>query len=197
MQGKVVIIHVTSLGHDGPFPTLHDLKETYNHLNTSPTSCPFEVVLVASDDWYLSTSRYATPFPEALFTQICQDMPWLSVPFQDRRASQHIVHRLGLAGLVPCWFTLIDSSGRLLKRDVSHSVQTYGPEGFPFSDQRTDEIDSEDERALENLSLVSLLASSDRDYLINNEGSKVRIILNTRASALCLLYHLFMLYMID
>uniref|UniRef100_A0A164U6I8 protein-disulfide reductase n=2 Tax=Daucus carota subsp. sativus TaxID=79200 RepID=A0A164U6I8_DAUCS len=52
--------------------------------------------------------------------------------------------------------------------------QAYGAAGYPFSKQKIERLISQDDRARYYPSLTALLASPQRDYLINNKGHKMK-----------------------
>lgn len=68
---------------------------------------------------------------------------------------------------------IVDSTGIILQCRDYIIFDKYGALGYPFSEERINYLNSEDEGASRQPSLKKLLASPERDYLISNKGDKV------------------------
>ncbi|KAL6493828.1 hypothetical protein OROGR_031737 [Orobanche gracilis] len=72
-------------------------------------------------------------------------------------------------------WTTIPFSDTMSTHDSMSLFQEYGAEGYPFSDERIDTLISNDNTLGAHPSLRLILASPERDYLINNKWHKVSI----------------------
>ncbi|KAL6499872.1 hypothetical protein OROGR_027782 [Orobanche gracilis] len=106
-------------------------------------------------------------------------MPWTAVPFFDSEtrellancfvASEHGGYH------IPSSF-VISNTGVVLQHDARPIFRIFGADAYPFSDERIERLILEDDLFRElRLSLKALLASPERDYVINNKGHKVNI----------------------
>ncbi|KAL6573908.1 hypothetical protein OROHE_001450 [Orobanche hederae] len=178
LQGKVIVLHFEQIdssctGRDSITSwkkniTRQHLVDIYTELKSS--GCPFEVVFVAVDD-------YSDDINDHFYGEF-SSMPWTTIPFSDTMsrvhlaqsfvASQHASHNS--PSLI-----VISDKGIILQHDSMSLFQEYGAEGYPFSDERIDTLISEDNALGAHPSLRLILASPERDYLINNKGHKVSI----------------------
>lgn len=177
LQGKVIVLHFEPLSLSLDFSRTgldpitswrnnrQHLVDIYTELKSS--SYPFEVVFVAFDDFNDISHRFYQEF---------SSMPWTAIPILDTMSRIHIAQHFipSERRYSPSSF-VISNRGLILQHDSMSLFQEYGAEGYPFSDQRIDTIISKDNVLGAHPSLRPLLASPERDYLINNKGHRVSI----------------------
>ncbi|KAL1816022.1 probable nucleoredoxin 1 [Daucus carota subsp. sativus] len=179
LVGKVIVLHFVSLvkGHDNLIPD-PDLIDIYKKLEPKGG---FEVVFVAVGDGLTcldtreSTSTYSTP--QQCFEEIFSTMPWTAIPFSDLKSRNRLEKLFCIVSdtrleMEPISF-VIDSRGVVLQADATQVFSMYGSAGYPFTKQRLKCLDHEDYVTMEQLSVSTLLASPQRDYVITNKGDQV------------------------
>lgn len=143
------------------------LLDVYNKLQPAGG---FEIVFVAitcdTDDIYSDYTKHQ-------FSQ----MPWPAIPLSDFKSREHLQTIFGVSSpqnpSSPPSF-IIDPRGVVLQSRSSHLFARYGAAGFPFTRERIEFLDSEDNVArMQPVSIQKLLASPQRDYLIDNDGDEV------------------------
>lgn len=135
------------------------LVEVYEELSSKSN---FEVVLVSSDD------------SDEDFNEYFSKMPWLAIPFSDLASSARLKDLFKVKG-IPC-LVILDEVGKVLSGHGVKFIRDYEAEAYPFTQERIDLLKEREEAAKKDQSLRSLLVSKSRDFLISNDGSKVKII---------------------
>lgn len=168
LAGKVIILYFMTLSHDlrvslerNPYTSL--LRDIYNHFSHSRR---IEIVFIAFDD--ANGEVYRKHF-EDTFSR----MPWTAIPFSDVMCRRSLARNFYINNTTTLF--VVDSTGTVLQRDAKSIVNDYGVLGFPFSDERIKALDAEDDAAVQQPSLMTLLGSPQRDYVITNKGEKVPI----------------------
>lgn len=167
-------------GHYNSRPNQH-LIDIYKKLEPKGG---FEVVFVAVGDGLTcldtreSTSTYSTS--QQHFEDIFSTMPWTAIPFSDLKSRKRlekmfVIVRDTRLEMLPVSF-VIDSRGVVLLDDATQVFSVYGSAGYPFTKERLKCLDYEDNVTLEQLSISTLLASPERDYVITNKGDQVYIL---------------------
>ncbi|WOH08128.1 hypothetical protein DCAR_0727565 [Daucus carota subsp. sativus] len=168
LAGKVVIIYFVSLSLHIRARSVEEydtifLTNIYNYLRSSRD---IEIVLVAIDDENEGECKKR-------FEDIFSRMPWIAIPFSD------VICRRSLAANfhvnVTTTMFVVNSNGTVLQDDAKFLIEDYGVQGFPFSDDRIKILDATDEADIQHPSLITLLGSPQRDYVITNKGEKVPI----------------------
>ncbi|KAJ8758639.1 hypothetical protein K2173_000360 [Erythroxylum novogranatense] len=99
-------------------------------------------------------------------------MPWLAVPFDPvlhKRLSDmcRIDH-------IPSLISL-SSDGIPVTEDLIKLIEDYGPEAFPFTRKRREELKIMDEAKREGGSIERLLMHEGRNYLVDRDAKKILI----------------------
>ncbi|XP_063937347.1 probable nucleoredoxin 1 isoform X3 [Daucus carota subsp. sativus] len=168
LEPKVVVLHFEYLTPDYNttwLSTAH-LTDIYNEL-LSDVDRPFEVVFIAVGDG-----------KEDEFRDMFCSMPWTAVPFSDSVARKQLAKKFIASesrGFDAPASIVISNTGVIMQHNAISLFQAYGAAGYPFSKQKIEHLISQDDRARYYPSLTALLASPQRDYLINNKGHKVNI----------------------
>lgn len=158
LERKTVGLYFAMAAHKGCLSFTKRLMEVYEKLKEKGES--FEVVFVSLDD-------------EAQdFKDIFDIMPWLALPFKDKNCDRLMKYFevRGVPRLV-----VIGPDGKTLQSDVVESVEEHGSEAYPFTLEKFAELSEIEKAKIEAQTLESLLVSSDRDYVISKDGSKVPI----------------------
>lgn len=136
----------------------------------------FEVILVAVEDPCFTPIPSHTP-PEAheVFESIFSQLPWTAIPFSDLACRKRIARKCGISEIGFSYPTsvLLDTKGMVLNCKKCWLFERYGTQGYPFTDERINFLDSEDDAAIKQPTLDLLLGSPERDYLITNKGDRV------------------------
>ncbi|XP_002965590.2 probable nucleoredoxin 1 [Selaginella moellendorffii] len=99
---------------------------------------------------------------------------WMAVPLEDSATRESLLKDLR-SGAGIFHLAVIGEDGEVLTQDGLDVIYKWGAEGFPFSDERIQALEKEAEERKANQSLKSLLVSPDRDFVIANDGSKVKV----------------------
>lgn len=173
----VVVIYFDSV-LDMDMGFLGHLMDTYSKLQHKSG---FEVVFVNVDDAVDSFSGEIsrTPSqggPEQQSEEVFSLMPWTAIPLSDITTRNCLKRRFGVPEKLYIGTpVVVDSTGLVLQSHAYTIFRNYGAQGYPFTDERLDFLESEDDAAARQPSLKALLASPERDYLISNKGDKVMI----------------------
>ncbi|KAL8114913.1 putative nucleoredoxin 1 [Apium graveolens] len=137
----------------------------------------FEVVFVAvkvdADHDHVLHRDYCKGIEEEIFSL----RPWTAIPLSDVPSEKSLQKRgfPDISGDIPA-VLIVDSAGMVLQcHDAYYILELYGALGYPFSDERINYLQSEDDAIAMQPSLKNLLASSQRDYVISNKGDKIPI----------------------
>lgn len=133
----------------------------------------FEVVFVAISDGNEEESKKR-------FEDRFSCMPWTAIPFSDVACRKSLQTNFFVNDETALF--VVDSNGMVLQRHAVYSIQDYGVMGFPFSDERIKVLNAEDDAAIQQPSLITLLGSPQRDYVITNKGEKVCFLYVTKPS---------------
>ncbi|GFP80095.1 probable nucleoredoxin 1 [Phtheirospermum japonicum] len=121
----------------------------------------FEIVFVPSE---VDNESF-----EAFFS----NMPWLAIPFSDSETCKHL-DELFKVNVIP-HLVIVDQNGEVLTDNGKEVIEDYGAQGYPFTPQRFEEIKEQQNKAMLNQSLKSLLVSHSRDYVVTSDGNKVSV----------------------
>ena len=141
----------------------------------------FEIVFVIVRD--ADFSQYFKQIPTTAhkhFLQTFPSMPWPAIPLSDRKTCKRLETFFAISGDVHTSprSIIIDPTGVVLHCDPTPLFLRYGAAAFPFTSDRIQFLDSEDDVIKKQPpSVKELLASSERDFLINNKGEQVYILL--------------------
>ncbi|WZZ24325.1 hypothetical protein YC2023_007726 [Brassica napus] len=107
-----------------------------------------------------------------LFYEHFWSMPWLAVPFslslRNKLTDKYRVARIpSLVPLFPGEISVAD--------DVIGLIEDYGPEAFPFTKKRKEELKAIDESKCVGGQLEKLLTHESRSYVVSRNGSKVLV----------------------
>lgn len=168
LAGKVIILYFVSLSSH-PLARLFEkcdtsrLLKVYKYLQHNHA---FEVVFVAISDGNEEESKKR-------FEDIFSCMPWTAIPFSDVVCRKNLQTNFLVNDETTSF--VVDSNGMVLQQNAIYLIKNYGVLGFPFSDERIKVLDAEDDAAVQQPSLMTLLGSPQRDYVITNKGEKVPI----------------------
>lgn len=109
---------------------------------------------------------------ETLFYEHFWCMPWLAVPFRvslrNKLREKYKIARIpSLLPLCPDELSVDD--------DVIGLVEDYGPEAFPFTKKRREELKAIDDAKCVGGQLEKLLTHESRDFVVSRDGSKVQV----------------------
>ncbi|KAK1355426.1 hypothetical protein POM88_048682 [Heracleum sosnowskyi] len=178
LVGKLVVIYFVSLHcyFDSEDRNLtKSLADAYNGLKSK--NC-FEVVLVVVDDVGTSDGGFEDPSLQEKFKDIVSGCPsWLAIPFSDVTSRMRLKRKFGIFHrLFDAEVFHIDSTGRLLDSSfLEDLIQIFGSVAYPFEHERATVLNYQDKVASGLFSLKALLGSSERDFVISNEGDEVPI----------------------
>lgn len=98
-------------------------------------------------------------------------MPWLAIPFSDSDNRDSLNDLFDVGGIP--YLVVLDVTGKVLTSNGVQVVRDHGPEGYPFTAERIQELEQEQEAAKKNQTLRSLLVSPSRDFVITKDKNKV------------------------
>jgi len=134
------------------------LATVYDELVGSGKS--FEIVFVSSDSDEDSWHEYHS------------EMPWLSMPFEDRDSKDAASNKYGVSG-IPTLVLLDGKTGKIISKNARSLITDVGPLGFPYTEAAV-------ENARNEIAAARVEAASQFKYLKNmkivgHDGSHVTI----------------------
>lgn len=133
-----------------------NLIEVYTELSTKGD---FEVIFVSADE------------DEESFNAYFSKMPWLAIPFSGSEARKRLDEQFKVMGIPH--LVLLDDNGKVLTQEGVEIIREYGEEGYPFTSEKIQELKDLEEKAKEEQSIKTILASRSRDFVVTLDGSKV------------------------
>ncbi|XP_074377658.1 putative nucleoredoxin 1 [Apium graveolens] len=162
LAGKIIVLHFVSLvnGYNNWNSNTTDLVDIYNKLEPKGG---FEVIFVAvrnaipCQNTRESTLTYSTPHER--FEERFSTMPWTAIPFSDLKSRKRLERKFcnSFYSDVDIW-------------PISYVIDSRG---YPFTKERLECLDTEDDVARISGSLETLLSSPESDYVITNKGEQV------------------------
>ncbi|XP_074375712.1 putative nucleoredoxin 1 [Apium graveolens] len=169
LSGKYVVLYFMPLTpyHDSLGTLTTHLLDVYSKLQPRGD---FEIVLVATNDHVSHYYQGASTTPRERFRELFSTMPWPAIPFFDLESRKRLETIFGNSSSA-----IIDPRGVVLQCEADPLFLRYGADAYPFTNERIQSIDFEDNLVLmqQPLSIKKLLATPERDYLINNIGDQV------------------------
>lgn len=107
------------------------------------------------------------------FEDIFSLMPWTAIPFSDIKSMEYWESIFPISGTLTDYCSIsfvVDPTGKVLLCHADNVFSSYGARAYPFTDERIKCIASEDTEAWERPSITKLLASPERDFLINKDN---------------------------
>jgi len=111
------------------------LAEKYNEMKKQGKE--FEIVFISSDS------------DEKSFGLYHHEMPWLALPYSDADTRKKLSLKYSIRGIPSV--ILVDGDGKILTESGRSYIQSYGSEGFPFTEERIQELKKKDEEKMQSL----------------------------------------------
>ncbi|XP_019709919.1 probable nucleoredoxin 1-2 isoform X2 [Elaeis guineensis] len=162
LEGKMVCLYFSINGSKTCDEFTLVLAKIYRNLKERGES--FEVVMVSLDD------------EESSFKEGFATMPWLAIPFNDKKSCKRLARYFELRGIPT--LVVLGTDGKTLHNNIAEIVEEHGEEaweGFPFSQDKVDMLAEKAKAKLEGHTLESLLVSGELDYVIGKDGVKVPV----------------------
>lgn len=147
------------------------LAKVYQNLKEQ--GAKFEVVFVSCDENQRS------------FEQFHRTMPWVAVPFADLLSKKSLNLRFSVEAIPS--LVILSPDGELLQSDGVDLIHRYGSRAFPFTPPRIQELISEEKANHDSQTLEKLLATNDRDYVIDH-GKQLQVPISNLAGKTIGLY---------
>ncbi|MED6184437.1 hypothetical protein PIB30_047448 [Stylosanthes scabra] len=135
-----------------------NLVEVYDETSSK---AEFEVVFVTSDR------------DEDSFKGYFSKMPWLAIPFSDSETISSLKKLFQVRGIPS--LVLLDQAGQVVTKSGVMIIHEHGAEAYPFTSERIQQLQEEEEEARRNQTLRSILASRSRDFVLSSDGKKVAV----------------------
>lgn len=164
LRRKIVLLFIIAPEDEewGWDDVYRDVLEVYDELSPKHV---FEVVFVAQAD---------DGIDEEEFDKLFSKMPWLAIPFWDFKTRDSLAKRFYKFRVSRS--VIFNANGMLLQKYSTDELFRYwGPDCYPFTMERTHELENEEREVTKNMSLKNLLAASSDDFVISNKGTKVPI----------------------
>ncbi|XP_023007756.1 probable nucleoredoxin 1 [Cucurbita maxima] len=158
LEGKVVGLYFSMFSYERCMAFTPKLVDAYEKLKAKGER--FEIVLISLDQ------------DEELFKQGLRNIPWLALPFIDKRCDK-LVRYFEISTLPT--LVIIGRDGRTLQSNVVNVVEEHGFLAYPFTKERFAELAKLEKEKEEAQTLESVLVSGDRDFVIENNGTKVPV----------------------
>ncbi|KAE9446022.1 hypothetical protein C3L33_21977, partial [Rhododendron williamsianum] len=158
LEGKMVGLYFSMTVHKGCLEFTPKLVQFYNKIKGLSNN--FEIVLISLDD------------EEEPFKQGFEAMPWLALPFKDKSCEK--LARYFEVATLPT-LVIVSPDGKTLNPNVAELIEEHGAEAYPFTPQKLLELAEIEKAKNEAQTLESILVSGDRDFVIEDSGSKVPV----------------------
>lgn len=159
LEGKTVGLYFCVGSYKPCTDFTQKLKEIYNKLKEQGEN--FEVVLIYLDE-----------DDEVGFNQVLAHMPWLALPFKDKKIEK--LARYFEIRSIPR-LVIIGPDGKTLNPNVAELIEEHGIQAYPFTPEKVAELAEIEKARLESQTLESLLVAGEKDYVIDKTGSKVPV----------------------
>ncbi|KAK3416838.1 hypothetical protein EUGRSUZ_H02593 [Eucalyptus grandis] len=158
LEGKTVGLYFSLSMSKSCVDFTPKLLEVYKTLKAKEES--FEIVQIPLDD------------DEASFNQSFGSMPWLSLPFKDKKWEK-LVRYFELSTLPT--LVIIGQDGKTVHPNVAGTVEKHGVAAYPFTPEKFAELAEIEKKKEESQTLESILVSGDLDFIIGKEGTKIPV----------------------
>ncbi|KAK3420197.1 hypothetical protein EUGRSUZ_G01004 [Eucalyptus grandis] len=158
LEGKTVGPYFSLCVHRACVDFTPKLLEVYEKLKAREES--FEIVQIPLDD------------DEASFNQSSGSMPWLSLPFKDKKCEK-LVRYFKLSTLPT--LVIIGQDGKTVHPNVAETVEEHGITAYPFTPEKFAELAEIEKKREESQTLESILVSGDLDFVIGKDGTKIPV----------------------
>jgi len=120
----------------------------YKHLREVKKDLPFEIVFVSSDR------------DEKSFGEYLKEMPWIALPYSDRKAASKLDALFGIEG-IPA-FVIVDAEGRTVTKN-GRVIPKSDPEGenFPWEPKAVKDLNEDASLINENTAVVVFAEGAD------------------------------------
>eukprot|EP01088_Endostelium_zonatum_P016322 TRINITY_DN4377_c0_g1_i1.p1 TRINITY_DN4377_c0_g1~~TRINITY_DN4377_c0_g1_i1.p1 ORF type:complete len:383 (+),score=89.37 TRINITY_DN4377_c0_g1_i1:62-1210(+) len=98
-------------------------------------------------------------------------MPWKSLPHDQSKLKQELFEMFGIQG-IPSLLLFDGETGKQISDSGIERIFEHGPDAFPWSDEKIEEMQLEQRKKMDSKSVAELLGSAD---LINNKGEKIPV----------------------
>ncbi|POO03262.1 Thioredoxin-like fold containing protein [Trema orientale] len=139
---------------------------------TSPLIDIYNKLKAKGDKFEIVSISWTFKQDEEKFNQEMEKIPWLALPFKDK-APKKLIYYFD-TNKYPT-LVIIGPDGKILNSNAIKLLDEYGAEAYPFTPKRLDELAEIDKIRQESQTLESLLVYGDRDFVIDNSGSKVHV----------------------
>jgi nucleoredoxin len=161
LEGKTVGLYFFVTSYRSCALFTQQLKEVYEKLKTKGEN--FEVVFIPLDD-----------DEEESFKEELESVPWLSLPLKDKTCAK-LIRYFELSEMPT--LVIIGPDGKTLHPNVAEAIADHGIDAYPFTPEKFVELD-EIAKAKEAIqTLESVLVSEDKDFVIKNDGAKVKLLI--------------------
>ncbi|PON39531.1 Thioredoxin-like fold containing protein [Parasponia andersonii] len=137
---------------------------------TSPLIDIYNKLKAKGDKFEIVSISWTFKQDEEKFNKEMEKIPWLALPFKDKTPKKLIYYFD--TNKYPT-LVIIGPDGKILNSNAIKLLDEYGVEAYPFTPKRLDELAEIDKIRQESQTLESLLVYGDRDFVIDNSGSKV------------------------
>ncbi|XP_031404979.1 probable nucleoredoxin 2 [Punica granatum] len=153
LEGHVVGLYFSANWYQPCRNFTEALLSAYEQLRAGGSN--FEVVFVSADEDLDAFNHYRS------------SMPWLSIPYSDLESKKALNRKFDVEG-IPCLIILQlgDDKDMQTLHDGVELIYRYGARAFPFTAERLEELQKEEQEKHDTQSLMSLLTNHDRDYLL-------------------------------
>ncbi|EEF37006.1 nucleoredoxin, putative [Ricinus communis] len=158
LEGKMVGLYFSVHSHRLCLDFTPRLEEVYKKLKEKGEK--FEVVLISMD------------YDENNFKQGLETMPWLALPFEDK-SRERLARYFELSALPT--LVIIGEDGKTLNKNVAELIEGHGIQAYPFTPEKLVELAEIEKARLEAQTLESVLVHGDKDFVIEESGSKVPV----------------------
>jgi nucleoredoxin len=161
LEGKTVGLYFFVTSYRSCALFTQQLKEVYEKLKTKGEN--FEVVFIPLDD-----------DEEESFKEELENVPWLSLPLKDKTCAK-LIQYFELSEIPT--LVIIGPDGKTLHPNVVEAIEDHGIDAYPFTPEKFVELNEIAKAKEATQTLESVLVSGDQDFVIKNDGEKVKLLI--------------------
>ncbi|XP_074381130.1 putative nucleoredoxin 2 [Apium graveolens] len=173
LDGKVIILLFASPHESSSWR--YDITHLLDIYSKLQPIGGVEIIFVAVGDDFTcqydsQSSMHSTP--HSLFLEIFYKVTWPAIPLSDIKSRKLLQTKFGISDH-SSHSIIIDQRGVVLQCDATDLFCRYGAAGYPFTQERIEFLESEDNVARVQPSIKRILASAEHDYVITSKGNQV------------------------
>lgn len=153
LEGKTVGLYFSANWYSKCQKFTPQLADVYTQLKKQGSQ--FEIVFISSDE------------DQTSFDIFYGSMPWLAIPYSDLQCKRNLAQNFDIEGIPS--LVILNSNGKAIQTDGVELIYRYGVQAFPFTYEKMQELEAEEQAKHASQTIGRLLSTNSRDYLIRQK----------------------------